>query len=266
MQVFVSYLFFFMKHVGIIWIGNLMFPIGHWVSALPYLSWALWFIPVYLGVMVIFPMMQKCYFSKYRYMGAVIIILIYFVTLFFPYERIRSFGIRQVAFYAIWTYLGLFYCDIKLLVQTGEQWPKKMGICVIVGIFTIAILWKQGYSLNMQINKSSQNIMFLAFAFTAMSVFLMGMPILLKVFHKISETRRLGKIYKIFMKRSMTIYLYQSLVFLIVTGAWNCLTSLLLPNVGAWMRLIQIIVYYSLILVGTAMMATFLGCIEEKVA
>lgn len=241
-----------------------MLPIGHWIEPLPYLSWALWFIPVYLGVMVIFPMMQQCYFSKYRYMGGIILILLYFVTLCFPYERIRSFGIRQVAFYAIWTYLGLFYRDITLLVQTDKRWPRKMGICVIVGIFMIVVLSRRGYSLDMQTNKSSQNIMFFAFAFTAMSAFLMGMPILRKVLHKISEEYVLGKIYKIFMERSMTVYLYQSFIFLIVTSAWNSLVPLLFRNSGAWLRLVQIIVYYSLVLIGTAMIAVILGRIEEK--
>ena len=112
-----------------------MVPIGNWVSTLPYLSWALWFIPVYIGVMCIFPLMQKCYFSQYRYIGLAIIIVFYLLTLPLPYLSIRRLGIRQVSFYSIWTYLGLFYHDIKSSAQTDQRWKRKLIASVGTGVF-----------------------------------------------------------------------------------------------------------------------------------
>ena len=96
-----------------------------------------------------------------------------------------------------------------------------------------------------------------------MSLICIGMPILLAILKKMSRARYIGKIYKLFMKRSMTIYLYQSFAFLIVTGVWNKVVSMLFLNKNIWFEVFQIIIYYNAIVLISAIMASVLGYIED---
>ena len=94
-------------------------PLGSQVTDLPYLTWALWFIPVYLGIMLFFPLLMKCHDSKGRYLCFPVLWILYFVSLF-----VGSPLFQEIAFYSIWVYAGLFYNEIRKAVKTavGGVW------------------------------------------------------------------------------------------------------------------------------------------------
>ena len=85
-------------------------PLGNAITSLRCIKDALWFIPVYLGIMLLFPMLLKCRYSKYKYAGFFCLFLIYLMSLIITKNNPV---VKGITFYALWTYLGLFYDEIK---------------------------------------------------------------------------------------------------------------------------------------------------------
>ncbi len=84
-------------------------PINRQMTSVSYLTWALWFIPVYLSVVLIIPPLKSMKKSQHR-----IAWLFALTGVFAASCMLKMDVIRYIAFYALWTYIGLFYGEIKL--------------------------------------------------------------------------------------------------------------------------------------------------------
>ena len=147
-----------------------MIPIDRQITTVSYLTWALWFIPVYLCVVTILPVLKKMKDSARKIEFAFLLLGIFVLTCF-----LRMGWVQNVAFYSFWTYVGLFYCDIKMVIEQKNT-RRYFLYSAAAGIAAICILFSAGQSLNMQSNKFPPNVMFLAFSITMMSLILFLMP------------------------------------------------------------------------------------------
>lgn len=109
-------------------------PFGGHESVVPFLTWALWFVPIYLLIVVMAPGLRKCFQIKYLSLVTPWLLLIgnIFFTLSNPsYDRWQT-----TLFYAFWVYLGFVY------IKYMHTWSfrKKAPICVCCSLVALGML------------------------------------------------------------------------------------------------------------------------------
>ena len=181
-----------------------MIPVNRQITPVPYLTWALWFVPVYLCVITILPVLKQMKDSARKIEFAFLLTGIFVLTCF-----LKMGWVQNVAFYSFWTYVGLFYRDIKAAAEQKNT-RRYFLYSATAGAAAVCILYLAGQTLNMQVNKFPPNIMFLVFSITMMSLILLLIPILE---NSAGGGKLSAKIFNLFSTRSMTIFLYQVFAF-----------------------------------------------------
>lgn len=194
-----------------------MVPVNRQITSVSYLTLALWFIPVYLCVALIIPVLKRMRDSS-RKIGLVFFLLgIFVVSCLLKME-----WFQYVAFYSFWTYIGLFYRDIKAVVE--QKHTRRYLLCLAAaGMAVICILYLAGQPIDMQSNKFPPNLVFLVFSITMMALIIFEMPYVDRVIGWFETGRITGKIVNLFSTRSMTIFLYQVFAFNLTTRLTNIL-------------------------------------------
>lgn len=182
-------------------------PIDRQMTSATYLTWALWFIPVYLCVVPIIPIFKRVSDSARKIEFAFMLLGIFVFTCL-----LKMGWLQNVAFYSFWTYVGLFYRDIK---SAAEQKHTRRYFLYLAGagVATICLIYFAGGGLNMQSNKFPPNTIFLVFSIMMMSLIFFLIPYLDRFIGWIEAGRLTGKIFNLFSTRSMTIFLYQVFAF-----------------------------------------------------
>lgn len=187
------------------------------MTNIPYLTWALWFIPVYLGIILIIPLLKLMRSCKHSDMFIIVLLFVFVATCYLGLGRIRI-----VAFYSIWTYIGLFYDKITAHI-TERNFRKALLFVALVGLVGILGLHTVGLPLDMQYNKAPPNLMFLVFSVVNLSIIFLLIPYITKLGKYIEQYKLPNKILALFSTRTMTIYLYQSFAFYIAIRFINTL-------------------------------------------
>lgn len=217
-------------------------------------TWALWFVPIYLIAIVLFPPVKKL---VRRYGRASIA----FLTLGFllvdaacclllkkapdgdgvSYGRRLAEIIQESAFYTIFMGVGVLYGELKkrgwrdLAVSLSVLVSSVAGLCVSHLVF--------GQTLDMQENKFPPNHVFLLYAFAFMALLYLAFPLLKKLYRLLAKAvPPVDGWVAVFSENSMTVFLYQPFAF------W--LTYLVLRNFGlrktAWEPYVAVLVVYHL--------------------
>lgn len=181
-----------------------MIPINRQITSISYLTWALWFIPVYLCIVLFIPFMR---YTKHKYELGAFLVVAFCATVIFDLG-----WIRYVFFYLIWVFAGLFYEKIKALSFDDNARKKLVLIAVILLIIQFG-LKAYGYSLDMQRNKFPPNITFLIYSILIVSLIIYNLKMLACFFDKASQNRILEKMIRSFSTQSTTIFLYQVFAF-----------------------------------------------------
>ena len=182
-------------------------PIDRQMTSLPYLTWALWFIPVYLCVVLIIPILKQMRGSARKIEFAFLLLGVFVLTCL-----LKMGWLQNVAFYTFWTYVGLFYRDIKLAVE--QKCTRKFFLYIAAaGAAAICMLYFAGQPIDMQSNKFPPNIMFFVFSTMMLSLIMLAMPYFDRLFSRLEKDNLVGKIFDLFSTRSMTIFLYQVFAF-----------------------------------------------------
>jgi len=116
------------------------------VSSLPYMTWTLWFVPIYLYVMLAFPLL-KWYYERHERENKKYIPLIIFALLLCNTGWEVLYEAKMVIFYCFWTYLGLFYRRINW----NEPLRNKIKSLPVIIFCALIILWFIQKTENMQI-------------------------------------------------------------------------------------------------------------------
>ena len=84
-------------------------PMVAHVNFVPYLSSAMWFVPVYLLTIFLLPFLQTCNRSPVTRVSLMLLALLVGMNYLFTFELSVPSLVQQTLFYAIWVYFGLVY-------------------------------------------------------------------------------------------------------------------------------------------------------------
>ena len=184
-------------------------PIDFQITPINYLTWALWFIPVYLCVVLLIPLFLKIRNTKFSAVFFVLLNAVFLVSAIF-----KAGWIQNVLFYSVWTYIGFYYQSIKCAEKKRRN-VLIAGITLLVSFGALFILYKAGLGMNMQVNKFPPNTVFYFFSFAAVSVLYLIYPVIDLILKKISKFKLTRKMFDVFCTKSMTVFLYQVFAFII---------------------------------------------------
>ena len=135
-------------------------PVDRQISHVSYLTYALWFVPVYLIVILLIPVFQLLK-KKNKWLTGIGL-----VSLSLLADAFSLGWIQNIFFYGVWTYFGLFYREILDAMKVRRYRRYSLGL--VFALFSIlAIMAVCGISLNMQKNKFPPNSPFFIYS-TAM--------------------------------------------------------------------------------------------------
>ena len=192
-------------------------PVNRQMTSVAYLTWALWFVPVYLCVVLIIPILKIARDSARKIEFAFLLLGIFVLTCL-----LKMGWVQNVAFYSFWTYVGLFYRDIKLAAEQKHT-RKYFLYFVAAGMLAICALYLTGQPLNMQSNKFPPNIIFLVYSVMMMALIFFSIPYLGRFIGWLQAGKLSGKIFNLFSTRSMTIFLHQVFAFAVTIRLTNML-------------------------------------------
>lgn len=202
---------------GIMVLLSWLVPIDRQMTSVSYLTWALWFVPVYLCVVLIIPMLKRVRNSARKIEFAFLLLGIFVLTCL-----LKMGWLQNVAFYSFWTYVGLFYSDIKLVAEQ-KNFRRYFLYLAGAGAATICLIYFAGGALNMQSNKFPPNIIFLVYSIMMMALISFSAPCLGRFIEWLEAGKLSGKIFNLFSTRSMTIFLYQVFAFNLTIRLTNML-------------------------------------------
>lgn len=230
-----------------------MIPIDRQITSISYLTWALWFVPVYLCVVLIIPGLKHLRESRYAKLLVIALFAIFTITSIFNLGWIQN-----VAFYSFWTYVGLFYNDIIQKVNQ-KSFRRQMGVIGLAGMVALAVLFLLGYPIDMQHNKFPPNIIFGVFSVMMISLILLAVPYINKLYSYIGNHMVMRKITDFFSSRSMTIFLYQVFAFNLTIP----FTNLLIPSGSILLSILKSILCFITTVLLCVVLALVFGIVEQ---
>lgn len=154
-----------------------------------------WFIPTYLIIALILPLLG--YIKPHLNAPAIYLICIVnsILLIFFP---------NDVVCYGTFALAGLYYNK-----------PQPANRYIIAAIFACAMVWCvcNGYDFNMQHNKFPPNIMFFAYSGLILSLF---MPLIARLCRWLYRNKFLKDYIDMYAQLGLTVYLYHSANVLII--------------------------------------------------
>jgi hypothetical protein len=195
-------------------------PLDKQESNLLYLTSALWFIPIYLIVMMLFPLM-KWYFEKFEHptekrTPLVIFALIILILSSIPaQEKGIIYYVRTIAFYSFWTYIGLFYNQLS----EKKRWQEKKGamvLMVICMVITGLLAFRFRHYANMQWNKFPPNHVYLLYTVGALSAIYLFSEYIMRFVRYVVKNGVINWIFEQYKHNGYTIYLFHPFAFLIL--------------------------------------------------
>ncbi len=210
-------------------------PLDHQIMPLPYVTWALWFVPVYIFSIAVFPAVKK---AVLRLKGVMVVLLI---LLFLVVESVcfyinnntafEGYGayvytaldiVQKTFFYLIFMGLGVLYPRIK------ERNTKKAVFAFLVFAVSISGLLVSkflfGVVVDMQYNKFPPNFVFLFYSFAVMTGIYLAVPFVKKLYLKLAKAFPFADDFiLLFSQNSIYVFLYQTIPFLIIGSLFDLL-------------------------------------------
>ena len=202
-----------------------LIPVNYQIMPLWYFTWALWFVPVYLISIALFPVVQKAVQRSGRIAIAVLVLIFFAVEIIFrltltgfPEEGagayIHSFSeiIQESFFYTIFMGTGVLYSQFKQRRKTDLIMSSVILAVSAAGLIISSLL--PGHTLDMQENKFPANHVFLFYSFAVMTLLYLAMPLIKRIYRSI--VRLIPAVDRFFMtlsENSINVFLYQAFAF-----------------------------------------------------
>lgn len=223
-------------------------PINRQITELPYLDYAVWFVPVYLAVTAVLPLLREMRKSRAGGIACAFALgLLYALSL-----KAEAGWLRYPAFYLLWTFAGLYYPEIRRAGTARWYLPAALSALALLG------LRLAGQNLDMQVHKFPPDPVFLVFSIFWMSLLLAGRKGLDAAMDRAQRVPVLSRLVDCFSHRTTTVFLYQSFAFYASAG----ISTLLVPARLPWIRLL---VCFPLTLLFCVLLAAVFGPIEGRI-
>jgi fucose 4-O-acetylase-like acetyltransferase len=184
-------------------------------TTLPYLTWSLWFVPVYLLVILIFPFLAGYYkkFADTLFQYIPLFILAGFSLTLLLYKPLY---INHMITYSFWTYAGLFFNQLDQPKPLRKKcFPVLLitGISAVLTAAAVALPFFHAYA-NMQSNKFPPNFAFLSYSAGALSFLYLFYEPVLRMIDFIRHCKWIDRIFQSYSQNCLTIFLYHPFAFL----------------------------------------------------
>ncbi len=210
-------------------ITSWILPSQYSISNVPYLTYALWFIPVYIGIMLMIPLLKKLKNNiKTKY-------IIFYITtgliMLSTLLNIKGIFVNDILiniiFYIFFTYLGLFYNS------HSKQKISARSVLKLVTVFIILILIfssATGISLIMQNNKFPPNMIFFLYSCSSMVLIYLLSDKINNLIEYLSHKKLTKNLISSYKNNVFVIYLFHPLVFVFIMYTLN-LDAMLNDNI-----------------------------------
>ncbi len=193
-----------------------LIPCDRQYSSFSCSTWALWFIPVYILCIVLLPLVLTIHKRK---CGKLIFPALVALVVLFQH---LGLGLPQkVCFYMIWICLGFYYDDIRAYLTSGFKYICVISTCCAA----LVILYLCGFSMNMQSNKFPPNLIFMLFSIGAVTTVLKFIFYNGAFIEKLHQHRILSFLLREYEMHSLSIFLYQPIVFYVLITLFNRVRS-----------------------------------------
>ena len=179
-------------------------------TCLPFLTDALWFVPVYLMCVLVVPLLRRLKHRPWPVIALLVVLLLFFEKKGWAYPR-------NVAFYSFWIYLGLFYPQLKerYVLKGSKRW--ELAVVATVSIAVLIVLCRFfGVSADMQKHKFPPDGIFLLYSLGAMSLLMLISPALVKAMDCLGRVSVLNWGMEQLSRYSLSVFLYQSFAFIVL--------------------------------------------------
>lgn len=184
-----------------------LLPTNQHINKFPYLNYATWFIPVYLVIVLLIPILKKIKETKLKY---IFIFILLGISIYINHLKLNWY--QHIGIYTFWTYIGLFYSEISTFLQKNYRRLIPITLSVIC-IFILYTLHNNGVNIDIQTNKFPPSNIFTIFSISAVSLLLALTPVINGIFYIIYKLPLVGKMISHYNRHSMSIFLYQSFAF-----------------------------------------------------
>ena len=201
-------------------------PFDHQIMPLPYFTWAIWFIPVYVVSIVFFPVI-KAAIKKYGGEKTILFLIMVFIcteivcSLISKSINHAGYGAcfctilditQKTAFYLIFMGLGILYPGMKNRDRKSVIIATALLIVSVILLLGCRIIFSN--TLDMQSNKFPPNHMFLFYSFAVLSILYIAKPLIAGVYSGITGfIPIIDKWVLLFSHNSIYVFLYQTISF-----------------------------------------------------
>ncbi|MDO5708042.1 MAG: acyltransferase [Andreesenia angusta] len=194
-------------------------PYGYQYTDIFFLPWHLWFMPVYILLVLILPILLFFYrknISKYY----IVLVQFALILFYFKPELLSNskleFYIPTVLFYSFWTAIGFEFKRIRELRRNNNMILPLVFTLLGIGIMYMIYRTNPEISFNMQDNKIPVKLMFSAYSLIAMSVFYILAPGIIFVLKKLKDFKYFNLIINSYNVNGFSIYLFHPFIFLLL--------------------------------------------------
>jgi surface polysaccharide O-acyltransferase-like enzyme len=175
------------------------------LSTIPPLAWHLWFIPVYLVVMTLFPALRAVHERTPAWARFVPLLVLAGAIVGLDHLGGWAFS-RNLVFYSFWVALGLFYPRFKT-----HPWHHSTILATSLAAFgaVTALVLSGAYGADFQWNKFPPN-----FAFLLLGIGHLGLLTLLRLpLLALARQPLVSRLIAPYREYGFTIYLFHPLIF-----------------------------------------------------
>lgn len=216
-------------------------PLDKQITSVRFLTGALWYIPVYMLCTAVLPLLMRL-----RRCPAVVPVLAVLVAVF---DRVGWYYPQNVAFYAIWIWVGLQYPVLKERFFDTKKYRWQLWLAAAAGLAGLVIVYVGGLgTLDMQANKFPPNPVFMLYALAALSLLGLAAPLLVRVLERLRRIPTVSWGLTRLSRYSLTVFLYHPLVFLLLQPMEIALAAAGVPYSLIWLGSFAVLVILSLLL------------------
>lgn len=184
------------------------------------LMWALWFVPVYLLIMAIFPFLRSYYerfsTSLLRFAPFLVftLLLILLQRGIIPFTGSTMDYSKKLVTYGFFTYLGLFFTSFMQFTKPHI----RNAILVVLSCAAIVVVSIVFFNVSpsMQKNKFPPTFIFLAFSVGFLGIIYLFSNYILRAVNFCKRNSVFAWMYAQYTKHGLTIFLFHPFVFLLL--------------------------------------------------